>query len=333
MPTDTRNFSLDFVKGLLVIAMLIYHWLNYFIGVGNDFYRYLRFIAPGFIFTSGFVCSNIYITRYINRHISLFVRLISRGMKLIFLFVGLNLSASLMSSISNTSPKAKGLSQLIDNSYSIFVTGNNASVAFAVLLPLGYSLLGYAIALMLSRFSKHGFASLCIFGILAISVSSFLGLSSEHLQNLGFGLFGSVLGFTRTERLDKICEHVYIISISYLVYMFLIRVLGTPFSIQMIGTFLVFILFYSIGIHIRNGSIIKSIILLLGRYSLLSYIAQIFILQLAFYTCKAFHYYSLSTSLFALALSGALTFMTIVIIDRSRARSRIVDQFYRVIFA
>src|SRR5207302_5956026 len=42
--------ALDFTKGALVLFMVLYHWLNYFVSTEGDFYRYLRFLTPSFIF-------------------------------------------------------------------------------------------------------------------------------------------------------------------------------------------------------------------------------------------------------------------------------------------
>lgn len=45
--------ALDFTKGALVLTMVLYHWLNYFVGVTGYYYRYLHFLTPSFIFITG----------------------------------------------------------------------------------------------------------------------------------------------------------------------------------------------------------------------------------------------------------------------------------------
>ena len=49
--------ALDFTKGTLVLIMVLYHWVNYFIGNQWGYYRYLRFLTPSFIFITGFMGS------------------------------------------------------------------------------------------------------------------------------------------------------------------------------------------------------------------------------------------------------------------------------------
>src|SRR5271169_6764755 len=44
-----RISALDFTKGTLVLVMVLYHWLNYFVGSQGSFYRYLSFLPPSFI--------------------------------------------------------------------------------------------------------------------------------------------------------------------------------------------------------------------------------------------------------------------------------------------
>ena len=64
-PEDVdRNQALDFTKGVLVLLMILYHWINYFVGISGPVYTYLRFIPPSFIFIAGFLIANVYPTKY-----------------------------------------------------------------------------------------------------------------------------------------------------------------------------------------------------------------------------------------------------------------------------
>jgi uncharacterized membrane protein len=85
-----RNEVLDFTKGALVLFMVLYHWLNYFLGLGRPIYRYLRFLPPSFIFISGFLISNAYLAKYELTDPRLPKRLGVRGSKILGLFVALN---------------------------------------------------------------------------------------------------------------------------------------------------------------------------------------------------------------------------------------------------
>src|SRR5579863_4200491 len=86
----TRIDALDFTKGALVLFMVLYHWLNYFFGPHGQYYDYLKFLTPSFIFITGFMISQIQLRRYENSGRSLPKRLFVRGLKLLALFLVLN---------------------------------------------------------------------------------------------------------------------------------------------------------------------------------------------------------------------------------------------------
>src|SRR5262249_39457158 len=93
LPTRGRIASFDFIKGPLVLVMVLYHWLNYFVGLQWSGYRYLRFLTPSFIFITGFLVSYIYLAKYSYDDPRLRRRLVRRGGKLLLLFVLLNVVA------------------------------------------------------------------------------------------------------------------------------------------------------------------------------------------------------------------------------------------------
>src|SRR5258708_7126061 len=86
MAKGTRNDALDITKGILVVIMVLYHWINYFVTLNWDVYRYLRFITPSFILITGFVLSNVYLRKYLATDLRLHRRLLGRGLKLLLLF-------------------------------------------------------------------------------------------------------------------------------------------------------------------------------------------------------------------------------------------------------
>src|SRR5580704_11951643 len=82
-----RISALDFTKGMLVLIMVLYHWINYFYPHDN---RYLRFLTPSFIFITGFLVSNIYLSKYGASDTRLSRRLAERALKILGVFVVLN---------------------------------------------------------------------------------------------------------------------------------------------------------------------------------------------------------------------------------------------------
>src|SRR5277367_1026838 len=91
-PKAQRISALDFTKGALVLIMVLYHWINYFIGSQWEYYRYLRFLTPSFICVTGFMISNVYLSKYDASDPRLPKRLFTRGLKLLAVFLVLNLA-------------------------------------------------------------------------------------------------------------------------------------------------------------------------------------------------------------------------------------------------
>src|SRR5882762_8390224 len=133
--------ALDFTKGALVLIMVLYHWINYFYGAHDN--RYLRFLTPSFIFISGFIISNVYLSKYGISDPQLSKRLIQRGLKILGVFLLLNLSRNF---IEPGRPQNLALSTdgWIRSIFDIYVLGSGVgggqekAVAFFILIPISY---------------------------------------------------------------------------------------------------------------------------------------------------------------------------------------------------
>src|SRR5882724_4767314 len=118
-----RISALDFTKGALVLIMVLYHWINYFIGNQWEYYRYLRFLTSSFIFVTGFMISNVYLSKYDATDARLPKRLFTRGLKLLAIFLVLNLARTYLVPAMGTGVV---LGNLLDakNIFTVFVSGN-----------------------------------------------------------------------------------------------------------------------------------------------------------------------------------------------------------------
>src|SRR5271168_93738 len=122
-PKPQRISALDFTKGALVLIMVLYHWINYFIGPQWEYYQYIRFLTPSFIFITGFMISNVYLSKYAAADPRLSKRLFTRGLKLMAIFLVLNLARAFVVSALGTgvltrNPLDPG------NIFTILVSGN-----------------------------------------------------------------------------------------------------------------------------------------------------------------------------------------------------------------
>src|SRR5215475_945473 len=90
-----RIEALDMTKGVLVVAMLVYHSFNY----STDYtlgFKYLPFLPPSFILITGFLISRLYFNPKAARDASVYRRLLFKGFRLLLVFTILNVLTQLV---------------------------------------------------------------------------------------------------------------------------------------------------------------------------------------------------------------------------------------------
>jgi uncharacterized membrane protein len=326
----TRIAALDFTKGALVLFMVLYHWLNYFLGPGGISYRFLRFLPPSFIFITGFLVSNVYLARYAATDSRIPKRLSVRALKILGVFIVLNLAIAFL---------VTGIRNLNASSYlSVFVLGNVHIVgigkvaAFSILVPISYLLLLSAVLLVPYRSFKHTFHFVLATFVIGIVVLSALGYRSNNLEMVSVGLLGLILGFGSVDEINSYVRHPYILGVAYAAYLALLSVWEPNFLVHTVGVCLSVMVLYLLGTTRVAGSRIGSQIVLLGRYPLFSYIAQIAILQIMKRSLM-FVELGVGQLIMTLAVAVALTLLSANVLELLRKKSRVIDRGYRFIFA
>jgi peptidoglycan/LPS O-acetylase OafA/YrhL len=334
---SVRIPALDFTKGALVLFMVLYHWLNYFIGTEGEFYKYLRFLTPSFIFITGFLISNVHLRKYERGDPQLPKRLVQRGVKLLGLFLVLNLIVGLVFSESY-SGKILFAPLSIPNVVSVYVTGNvlvtgqGKTAVFYILVPISYLLLVSAGLLTTYRSARNvfhvvgGMFLLCVLGLKSA------GLQSANLELLTIGLVGVICGYVSLEKINEIVKRPYIVIVGYLTYTAAITVWDVTYPVQIVGVCLTLLLIYLLGCSQGGSEGMRAKIILLGKYSLFGYIAQIVVLQGLF---RGLRHVDLGAGGLGLSFLGAvvLTMVAVMLVDRGRGKLHAVDRLYKVVFA
>lgn len=333
-----RISALDFTKGALVLIMVLYHWLNYFVAGQGFFYRYLRFLTPSFIFIAGFLISNVYLARYQVAGIKLPGRLTVRGLKILAVFIVLNVGIDLLLSNRQTAGRASFDMFTPDGATSIFVIGSNGvpggakAAAFYILVPIGYLFLLSAGLVFIYRFYKHVFHAVCILLLLSVVSLNLWGIKNGNLELLTMGLLGVAAGSISIDKITNLVRHPYSIMVAYLWYLAAITIWNVIFPLQIIGVCLTLLLIYVIGTTEGKVGPVYGIFVLLGKYSLFGYIGQIAILQLLRRAIPPLRLESVELPL-SFVLAFALTVLSVECLDRLRAKSGVTDKLYRAIFA
>lgn len=327
---SNRISALDFTKGALVLFMVLYHWLVYFQRAHDLIFRYLRFLPPSFIFITGFLISNAYLAKYDVADPRLPKRLILRGLKIMGVFVLLNLAICCLLSAFD--------SWNVDRLFAVFISGNvlvagvGKAASFTILVPISYLLLLSAILLTVSKFHKVLFYVVFALFLLGNLWLSLMGLESANLELLTIGLLGLIVGYAPLQEINRFVRHPFLLVAAYLCYTFVITLREPNYPLQITGVCLTLMLLYLFGIRSAEPGRVQKLIILLGRYPLFGYIAQVAILQLLRAALRHTDMDAVKLVLsFVAALS--LTVLVVVAMDGTRAKSLAVDRMYKAVFA
>jgi len=326
-----RRLALDAVKGLLVLLMVLYHWLNYFVTREGEIYRYLRFITPAFIFITGFLITNVYLAKYRIGERKLHGKLLVRGLKLVTLFTVLNLGANLLVQ-KNYDGSELGVARFVANASAIYMSGDGKGAAFEVLVPIGYLLAASSLLLLGCKVHRHFLVGMWLVCLGGVYVLKWTNIGSANLELLSMGLLGMVVGCFPLGAVDRVARLAVAWFAAYGIYLMALSIYDVVFGLQVVGLILNMVLLYIAAKSLGDTGAIARKVIVLGQYSLLAYIAHIAILQVL---ARAMRPWELGASTYVLSLGGALllTFLTVTTTVWMRRNSTLADKLYRVVFA
>lgn len=321
---STRLPSLDVAKGTLVLVMVLYHWLNYFIGLQTGVYRYLRFLTPSFIFVSGFLVARVYLPRFARGERYVARRLIYRGLKLLALVFVLNVITNVAGGAFRARLTLSPGVFLVD-----YLTGS-APVAFCVLIPIGYLLIFCGLVLLLAD-GQALFPIACLALICGAEFCELRGKSNGYLEVFSTGMCGVVAGRIPLVDLKRRIDCGAALLAAYLVYVWGLRVWNASYALQLIGVCLNIALICWLAGRVRDTSLLKQFLIRLGEYSLFAYIAQIVILQ-CIRTWGGITGTRVAPLAVALVAAIAMTAASVYTMHWATRRLPVVDRVYRAMF-
>jgi peptidoglycan/LPS O-acetylase OafA/YrhL len=323
-----RLTGLDFAKGVLVLVMVLYHWMNYFVGLDSPFYRYLRFLTPSFIFLAGFLISQVYSPRFLAGDARIPGRLVRRGLKLLLLVLFLNGTARVlgigMAGAHVSDQSLRGLAWA-------YLTGSTP-VAFSVLVPIGYLLILSAGLLVLSRRFYAVFHLVSAALIAAAFVCEWTGRRDGYLEIFSMGLLGSSIGFISIARIHAAVRSWPAILAVYAVYLLAISRWNAIYGLQIVAVCVNLAALYALGLGTNTDRALRRAMMQLGEYSLFAYIAQIVILQIL---RRGAHAAGSETWVIygALFACAACTVASVKGLERLKLRAPVVSRLYAALFA
>nr|WP_157899909.1 hypothetical protein [Luteitalea pratensis] len=312
-----------------MLLMVLYHWLNYFIGLDWPGYPYLRFLTPSFLFITGFIVGRVYLARYAGSPWQLAGRSWQRGVKLLTLFTVLNFvdTASALGSIDPDILKWAWPSERLE---AVFLHGGGGA-AFSILIPIAYFL--FAVPLIWWSVRVAGVPLwLLASAMVALAITRALsGYGNAQFEFISVGVAGAGLGAARRFKLEFLASHVALLLVLYGLHLAAIAVWNTPFEVQVVTTYLNVSFLYACASRLNPRLILKQGVVELGEYSLFAYVVQIVALQVLRRGMPAPP--GVGGKALALAVAILLTCAAVRLMARIRSRSRPVDWWYRTVFA
>jgi hypothetical protein len=322
-----RIEPLDWTKGALVLFMVVYHAINYSVFRPLSF-RYLSFLPPSFVMIAGLVVGSVYADRYDTRSWKPYVRLMIRGIKLLLIFVVLNLGLYIV----RERDLIGGFMAFMDRAGMIFLSGNGRAGIFEVLLPIAYFLLLVPMLLWL-RSRAAAVIPVCTLALFVLCVVlEKQGMYSLNLALLSAGTIGMAFGLIPIETIDRHARKWFPVLGAYVLYRLCGYYWGEIYAIQMFGAAVSVFLLYTCALHLNMSAWTGRQMILLGRYSLLGYLLQIGFLQVMVKVAggKSEHW----ASVIAVGvLTSIFLFLAVNLVDFLRRRHRPVDLIYKGVFA
>ena len=323
-----RDFNLDFVKGVLVIVMVVYHAMNYFAIVVAEYYGYLRFINGAFIFISGYVVSTLYDKKYQTNKEQMYVRLVVRGLKLLALFTVLNLLVSALG-VTSYQDVDFGLSQYWSHLGEIYGFGNGKLMAFQILVPISYVLLISPIFFIFQKFK----IVLIVSTLLLAVFYTHLKLDAPNLFLGMIGLVGVAVGMLGAKSNFYTVNNWFILLFSMVISASVMNYLSGNVLTYSLGILVVLKLIYDSASLIDMKKPLFRMTILMGQYSLICYIGQIVFLY-ALYRLLSMPKWPLGYEIILVIVAATLFLVCVCLaLAYLRPRYRWVDNAYKVIFA
>ena len=331
-----RDIDLDIVKGFLVVGMVLFHvgtfsivssqWKHLAIGV------LLSFVSGSWVFLAGYVVGYHYAPRYRTNRAQIARRLVSRGLKILLLFMVVN-TLIYLAGLAKSS-----WSLSLDHMTTVVLRGGGNLSSFEILVGIGLLLL--LAPVFLEFFLRFHVLSFCL--LVASALPGSFGFN--YAPNvwmlicgacgiwIGLALSGEVGSRLRDARRGTVVLLAMLFGVVSHFWLFYFGASRQDIIIYLLGVVTVngFVYFYLSSI-IERFEFLSYIIVLLGRYSLFSYLWQMGIIWGLIYSIL---YFNISPIYFRDVLVVlVLLVLSVVSLDYLRRRLSSLDELYRIIFA
>jgi fucose 4-O-acetylase-like acetyltransferase len=330
---SVRDLRLDMVKGVLVLLMIVYHAMSIATTATVEDFRYLRFVSGSFIFITGYMISRFFAPAFARDATTAAARLIIRGIKLLLVFTVMNVAIH-VTGVGNPLKAQLGVDDYWSRAASVYLEGDIHLASFVILLPIGYLLMGAPLVLWLDRSLRGALAPILLFGALLAGLEPAISERSGIVEFMLVGTVGLSLGLlTHKFSATRGRLHPLLAGAALAVALLLSGHLATTVAGYAVGVALVMKFLSDLLERLSAESALGRCLLVLGRYSLLCYIAQIALIHVLFRLTTVGRW-DVGAEVATLGVVTAVLLMTLCrMLDSLRKRWRLAERSYRLVFS
>jgi peptidoglycan/LPS O-acetylase OafA/YrhL len=325
-----RVAALDWLKGALVVFMVIYHALNYSVDYNEWAWRLMAFLPPSFILITGLLLTNSYLSRYKVTDPQLHKRLLTRGAKLVLLFVALNVGLVLLRNAGGGHTLA-ALGELAKRWYPIFFAPSERITSSSILLSIAYVLIVASPVLLLYWIRPWLLPALSTILVAACCFSESNQNLNYYVEMVTFGIVGMSLGMIPLEKLEAFARKWMFILPAYAVYRLCSYFFSEMYPVRLTGTMLSLSILFGLALVFSQSGFAYRQFVLLGQYSLFGYIFQLIVLQVLRPVLPMEE--AAASFVMMMLITLALTWLGTVVVEKLRQTARVFDATYKVVFA
>lgn len=344
-----RNLSLDFVKGICVLAMILNHTSTDVNPLSDVSYepilRTVGFVTWAFVFLAGFMVGWHYAFKFEVNKSQTALRLLGRAFKLVALVIIINLLLQVFK-------QGGHLDWNFLRSFVLLITdaaltGSGQQVSFEILFPIAYTLLFGIVVLNYIRFRKV----LIIVVIVLIVLIDWVHLPLRHNIDLTLvGLAGVLVGnlikvypdfFGRRLKLGGwVAVGAWSLLIIDYTLLKIINIPDVPMFrpvylwlyplLTLFEMLIVLTCFYHLSLILVRSESIYKIFVLVGSYSLFSYFTQMLYIKVLNALELPLHGYVLFGVVVLLTFGGVV--LACMITDLLRQKIPLINSAYRFVF-
>jgi hypothetical protein len=256
--------------------------------------------------------------------------LLTRGVKLILLFVALNVGLVLLRSAGDGQAFA-ALGELAKRWHEIFFAPSGRITSSSILLSIGYVLVVASPLLLLHWIRPWLLPALTAILVGACCFFEWDQNLNYYVEMVTFGIVGMCLGMIPLERLEGFARKWIFILPAYAVYRLCSYFFGELYAIRLMGTVLSLSILFGVALMFSQKGFTYRQFVLLGRYSLFGYIFQLVVLQVL----RAVLPTEEATASFVIMMliTLVLTWLGTVVVEKLRQTARVFDATYKLVFA